>query len=174
MLVTNCPGCYRTFKHYYPNLLNIEMPCEVLHVTQLLQSLNNRQSMFKKELTMRATYHDPCALKQSGVYEAPRRVLNEIPGLQIIEMASNKELSRCCGGGGGLWAINPSVTFYCALRKIKEDIFPLNARFCITSCPQCYTIFNISHLKVHRTLIEEEYSQHLLICKIKIMLPDED
>ena len=46
----------------------------------------------------KATYHDACgALRECGIHEAPRRLLAEVSGLELIEM---KERETCCGFGG--------------------------------------------------------------------------
>jgi L-lactate dehydrogenase complex protein LldE len=45
-----------------------------------------------------ATYHDSChALRELGVKSAPRRLLANVQGLQLVEMDAAEE---CCGFGG--------------------------------------------------------------------------
>jgi L-lactate dehydrogenase complex protein LldE len=44
------------------------------------------------------TYHDSCAgLRELGVKEQPRRLLAQLPGVQLTEM---KDCEQCCGFGG--------------------------------------------------------------------------
>lgn len=46
----------------------------------------------------RVTYHDSChALRQLGIREGPRRLLCQVHGLELVEMAMSEE---CCGFGG--------------------------------------------------------------------------
>jgi L-lactate dehydrogenase complex protein LldE len=46
----------------------------------------------------KATYHDACgALRECGIKEAPRRLLQKVNGLELVEM---KECETCCGFGG--------------------------------------------------------------------------
>ncbi len=45
-----------------------------------------------------ATYHDSCAaLRECGIKEGPRKLLDNVQGLTLVEM---KETDTCCGFGG--------------------------------------------------------------------------
>ena len=49
-------------------------------------------------LNGRATYHDSCAaLRECKIKEAPRKLLNKVKGLELVEM---NETETCCGFGG--------------------------------------------------------------------------
>jgi L-lactate dehydrogenase complex protein LldE len=53
---------------------------------------------FGASLPLRATYHDSCgALRECGIKTAPRRLLNNVQGLELVEMA---DVETCCGFGG--------------------------------------------------------------------------
>jgi len=50
------------------------------------------------ELNVKATYHDSCAaLRECKIKEAPRKLLNKVKGLELVEM---NETETCCGFGG--------------------------------------------------------------------------
>jgi Fe-S oxidoreductase len=141
-LVTSCSGCYETFVNFYPNKLDIELPCEVLHTSQLVERLISEERIMPHRLKMRVSYHDPCGLgRHCGVYDAPRNVLRAIPDLQLVEPTMNREHSRCCGGGGGFWGVNGEASMSLARLRILEDIAPLNVNGLTTTCPLCYTNF---------------------------------
>ena len=77
---------------------------EVLHYTQLLAPLVGRLSLTKR-VDARVTFHDPCYLgRHNGEYDAPRTLIQAIPGVELVEMGRCKGNSYCCGGGGGgMW-----------------------------------------------------------------------
>lgn len=50
------------------------------------------------QLDARATYHDACgALRECGIRDAPRKLLSQVQGLELIEMTDSE---TCCGFGG--------------------------------------------------------------------------
>ena len=141
-LVTPCAGCYRTFADLYPNQLNVRLPCDVIHTVQLFEELINDGKLKFRKLGIKVAYHDPCELgRHCGIYEEPRVVLKTIPGLRLLEPSLSREYSRCCGGGGGLWAVNPHVSMECAHARLTQDIIPLKVDALLTACPQCHRVF---------------------------------
>jgi len=138
ILVTGCAGCYYAFKNMYPEFLDLEVPMEVLHTSQFIEELINKEGLEFKEFDRRVTWHDPCDLgRHSNVYEPPRNLLKNIPNLKFTEMSLNRENARCCGGGGSFLSFNDEIAMKIAEQRVLEDAIPLNVDTIVTSCPTC-------------------------------------
>jgi Fe-S oxidoreductase len=147
-LVTTCSGCYLTFTKLYPELLGVSTPFETLHASQFIEKMIKDGEIEFKPFDTSVTYHDPCSLgRHSKIYQAPRNVLKAIPKLEFVEMSLNRELSRCCGGGGGLWSFNHDLSMDRARVKLKEDMLAVKADMLVTACPQCQMNFRLASRK---------------------------
>lgn len=93
------------------NALRTEYPkhggtYDVWHYTQLLtQHVDTLRAKMTNTLSYHVTYHDPCYLgRHHKEYEAPRTLINALPGVTFTEMWRTRENGYCCGGGGGgMW-----------------------------------------------------------------------
>ncbi|NWF95863.1 MAG: (Fe-S)-binding protein [Candidatus Thorarchaeota archaeon] len=138
-LVTNCPGCYRMWKEEYHEFLDIDVPFEVIYGAQYYADLidRGRISGLTSPLDVSVTFHDGCdAGRNSGIYEEPRKVLENLPGVTFEELPHTKNKSFCCGSGGVLRAFDPD--FSVKINRLKvEDIEATSAQVVATACPSC-------------------------------------
>ena len=92
---------------------------------------------FKKSFDKTLAYHDPCELgRLSGIFEPPRKILENIPGVQFQELTNNKLNCNCCGNGGGINSLEPEIAMNLSLRKI-EEVRDTSAELLVSSCPNC-------------------------------------
>ena len=139
-VVTSCSDGYSTFKKLYPKV-NIPMKFDVLHMVEYIdQLIKDKKLKFTKKVPMKVTYHDPCHLGRhlgdDGVYEPPRDVLKNVPGIELVEMERNRENAWCCGAGAGVSQANPDLALWTANERLKEAK-AAGAAALVTSCPWC-------------------------------------
>lgn len=71
-----------------------------------------------------------------GVYDAPRNILQRIPGLELVEMERIREYTYCCGAGGGAKEAYPDFALMAARERI-EEAKSTRADALVTACPWC-------------------------------------
>jgi Fe-S oxidoreductase len=169
-VVTSCSGCYTTFKKSYPELLKVEFPdVEVIHISELLDQKKEEDqesgSRLKLEKPLKLAYHDPCSLgRHSKVYDAPRKMLESIDGVTLVEAYPSKEFSGCCGGGGGLWSLNNEMANNIAEGRLKRDILPLEVDGLVTCCPLCNLNFRHTAAKKKIPLKVYDLAEIVAMC----------
>jgi Fe-S oxidoreductase len=76
-----------------------------------------------------------------GIYDAPRRVIEAIPGVKLVEMERIREYSWCCGAGGGCSEIDKDMSAWTASERITEAN-ATGAQALVTACPWCESNFS--------------------------------
>ena len=130
-IIFSCPSCYHTWKNFY------DPEVEILSSSEFLERMILGKNIPLKEIDATVTYHDPCDLgRHCGIFESPRSVIKSIPGIRLVELHNNRELSTCCGGGGNLEMVDPELSGKVARMKIDE-ILKTGADIVVSSCQQC-------------------------------------
>lgn len=142
-VVTLCATCGSALRNQYPVVaehLEAEERELVLGLSEKVQDISELLALhaplrgLKQELPLTVTYHDPCHhVRGQGISSQPRRILKEIPGVQLVEMA---EPARCCGGGGSFSLTHPEISLEVGRWKV-EDILSTRAEAIVTCCPGC-------------------------------------
>jgi len=102
---------------------------------------------FTRTVPMTVTYHDPCHLGRRdhvyvpgeaimGIYDAPRDIIQSIPGVELVEMYRIKEYAWCCGAGGGVREAYPDFNLFTATERV-EEAKATGAEAIVTACPWC-------------------------------------
>lgn len=84
-------------------------------------------------------YHDPCNFGRScGITEEPR-IIMKAACADFREMTPNRHLNWCCGGGGGLSAMDDILEFRMNVsgKKKLSQIDETGAKFCAAPCSNC-------------------------------------
>jgi len=159
-VVVSSPHCYHTFKNEYPELGG---RFEVIHITQFLARLVEHGKLeFPREIAKKVIYSDPCYLgRHNDIYEEPRRVLQSIPGLELLEFPDSREEALCCGGGGGrIWMDTPKGERFSDIRV--EQALEAGADIIAVACPYCFLNYRDSILSMGK----EEVIQVKDVCEI--------
>ena len=136
-IVFTCPEGYRTFKLDYPNYVDLD--CEVQHISELLADKIGQEGVRFKEVKKRVTFQDPCRLgRHLGVYDAPRKVLESIPGIELAEMTHSGPDSICCGTSA--WTNCDAYSNLLRMERLAEAA-ETGAELLVTACPKCQTHF---------------------------------
>ena len=120
-------SCVGMVRNYYSELFNntsMHIECR-----QLQKNLFEFTEFMVKELKVtdvgatfeaKVTYHDSCAaLREIGIKEEPRLLLQNVKGLELIEM---KEPDTCCGFGGTFSVKHEAISTAMAEQKVNNAI----------------------------------------------------
>ncbi len=154
-VVTACPHCFNTIANEYPDfgLKGVE----VIHHSMLLEDLiaSGRLKVPAENVTAAAAdggiprakngltvFHDPCYLgRYNDQYDAPRGVLDAVPGMQRVDVEQSKRFGRCCGAGGGRMFMEENVGVRMNENRLK-DLKAANPDTIAVGCPFCMTMMN--------------------------------
>lgn len=130
-IVVLCPMCYNTFAEEYPWSVNVR------HTSQVYEELIDSGKLhFTRRVDASVAYHDPCHLgRHAGIYEPPRKVIENIPGVRLVELGFRRELSLCCGGP--VRSSYPWIRDYLS-EKVVRLAAEAGASYLATACPTCF------------------------------------
>lgn len=140
LFLTSCPHCYNTLKYEYRDF-GLEL--QVVHHTEFLAGLLAAGKLpLAAGAACRIVYHDPCNLgRLNGIYEAPRRLLQAVPGVVLAEPSRTGDRSFCCGAGGGnAWYNVPEKEKISSLR-LREIQTAAAPDTVAVACPYCLSMF---------------------------------
>jgi len=135
-IITTSPHCFHAFKNRYGKNLAVQ------HYTQYLADrIDEGKVKFQGKFEKVVTYQDPCFLgKHNNIYDEPRKILENIPGMKFTELDMSRKRSVCCEGGGGrMWHDIPGERL--AEARIKEAL-DVGAEILAVACPFCLLTFD--------------------------------
>ena len=143
VLVCSCPCCVNIMSRDWPLFYGEPLPFKIRHITQYVsEAIASGKLKISKELKESVIYHDPCYLTRGvGVIEEPRKVLNSIPGITVLEFERHGLNSRCCGSGGAARKVFNENAIAMGRLTIDEAVQKKADRL-ILACPACYAKVN--------------------------------
>ncbi len=140
-VIINSAGCGSTLKEY-PDLLEDDpvyaeraraFAATVRDFSEFLAEIGLRDTPGKVE--RRVVYQDACHLIHGqGVSRQPRELLEQIPGLELVEMARP---TLCCGSAG-LYSVTDTEVSLQILAEKLDAIHSTGAATLVTGNPGCY------------------------------------
>ena len=150
-VITSCPACDMMWRQVYPQWakkLGIEYGIKTRHYSELVaEQIKAGRFRFKKSPgSLKVSWHDSCHIgRASGVYEEPREVIKALPGVELVEMAHNRENGYCCGSVLTLIK-EPQVAHDLGARRLQEAV-DAGADAVLALCPCCQFQLRVSDEK---------------------------
>ena len=136
-LVVSCAECLRTWKVDYAPYFEGNPP-QIMHLTEFLADRWPEMKL-KPDGKRRVTYQDPCRLgRHLGIYKPPRRALESLPGVELIEMRHSGPAATCCAGG--TWSNCDRFAKQIQVGRLREAR-ATGAEVLVTACPKCQVHF---------------------------------
>lgn len=165
-VVTSCADGYHTIKRLYPELgSQMEVLHTVEYIDRLIKAGRlefkneipltvtyhdpchlGRQGEphvpwdgVEKKIKGQVIVYEPRKPRYNGawgIYDPPRDILENIPGVELVEMERIREYSWCCGAGGGVREAYPDFSNWTATERITEAK-ATGAEALVTACPWC-------------------------------------
>ena len=126
-VVAPSASCVGFVKNYYAGLFDNSsqhnqvknLSTRIFEFSEFLTSVLKIEN-FSAELNVKATYHDSCAaLRECKIKEGPRKLLQRVKGLELVEM---NETETCCGFGGTFAVKFGSISAAMADQKIRNAL----------------------------------------------------
>ncbi|MBI5509923.1 MAG: (Fe-S)-binding protein [Deltaproteobacteria bacterium] len=140
-ILFSCPTCFNVWTKDYTGLDGIEL----IHHTQYFARLIKEGKLVPSiPVAMRVAYHDPCDLgRKAGIVDAPRELLQSIPGLQLREFPHHGKMSYCCGGSAMTVAYNNELAGVNSVSIVMEAA-ALGIQAIVSSCGGCNRTLQIT------------------------------
>jgi Fe-S oxidoreductase len=136
LVIVECGTAFKIMRY-----LMGELPFKVLSIVEKIHQYMSEGRIILKDgaITKPVTYHDPCQLgRNAGIYDEPREVICKI-AKNFNEMTPEREDNWCCGGGGGLSALENDDFKIKSGKAKKDQIVNTKAEIVVSACENCVT-----------------------------------
>jgi glycolate oxidase iron-sulfur subunit len=111
-IIVNAAGCGAALKEYGVLLHGDPAYAQRAskfseRVLDVSEALTQSKLQLMRETKLRVTYQEPCHLAHAqSIKKEPREILNQIPGVDFVEMNAS---DRCCGSAGIYNVLHPEI-----------------------------------------------------------------
>ncbi len=139
VVITECGHAYRVAEIFHEAWAGKKHPFKVTHVLEKIDAyIKDGRIKVSKAIELPITYHDPCQIgRNGGIFEQPRDIVKAI-SKDFRDMTPNRQEQWCCGGGGGIVAIDEMNEFRLksGMKKV-EQIRATGAKIVASPCENC-------------------------------------
>lgn len=148
-VITSCPACDMMWRQVYPEWakkLGIQFDIKTKHYSEVVSDkITSGELKFpvNGHEPCTVTWHDSCHLgRASGIYEPPRKVIQAIPNVKLVEMEHNREEAHCCGSVLTMLKEPPIAA---EVGKVRlDEAVEAGAEKVIAMCPCCQFQLRVS------------------------------
>ena len=139
-VITNCPHCFNTIANEFSQFGG---DYECVHASELVADLIKEGKVkLSNGKAASIVYHDSCYLgRYNEVYDAPRQILEALPGVIRKEAGRSKNKGMCCGAGGGRMWIDEEPTQRVNTLRV-EQLLGTEPDVIASACPYCMTMLS--------------------------------
>jgi Fe-S oxidoreductase len=139
-ILTTCPHCFNTLLNEYPDFGG---KYDVVHHTDYLLGLVSRGKLVPKQaVNAKVAYHDSCYLgRYNDIYDSPRQILSNIPGVELVEAERSRNKGLCCGAGGAQMWMEEQNKDRVNVKRTKQ-LLDTGAKVVASACPFCMTMLS--------------------------------
>jgi Fe-S oxidoreductase len=139
VVITECGHAYRVAEIFHEAWSGEKHPFKVTHILEKIDEyIKDGRITVTKSIEEPITYHDPCQIgRNGGIFEQPRDIVKAI-SKDFREMTPNRQEQWCCGGGGGIVAIDEmnELRLKSGMKKV-EQIRATGAKIVASPCENC-------------------------------------
>jgi Fe-S oxidoreductase/FAD/FMN-containing dehydrogenase len=159
-VISSCPACDMMWRHVYPvwaKKLGMNYDITAKHYSEIVaEKIDSGEFKFPEKLPAQTvTWHDSChAGRVSGIYDPPRKLIEAIPNITLVEMENNRECAHCCGSVLTLIK-EPDVAAFIGKDRL-EEAEATGAEKVLALCPCCEFQLRVSADKANSKVQVED------------------
>jgi Fe-S oxidoreductase len=139
VVITECGHAYRVAEIFHEAWSGEKHPFKVTHILEKIDDyIKSGRIKVEQRITVPVTYHDPCQIgRNGGIFEQPRDIVKAV-AKDFRDMTPNRQEQWCCGGGGGIVAIDEmnEIRLKSGAKKV-EQIRATGATIVASPCENC-------------------------------------
>ena len=135
-IIVFCPTCYFRLTKLWGSEATIPDEIKVVHISHFLTE-NLDKLKFVKKINKKVAHFDTCKMgRMCGEYKAPNKVLQALPGIDLVDVTDVREYG-CCGGGSRYYPAMADAIERRTMDRFQES----GADVVVSTCEYCHKNF---------------------------------